>query len=687
MRKIIQLKIIFLFSFCFLLSSPVFAKDPTYKWTKVIGGTGTDLGSSVAIDSLDNVYLVGSFSETVNFNPESGIDLKTSEGNDDIFFSKYNSLGDHLWTKNIGGSSYDRGLSIAIDSENNIFIAGFFEETVDFDSGSGIDSKTSNGSEDVFLTKYSSSGNYQWTKTFGGTNSDYCQSLMVDGENNIYMAGHFIGTVDFDTGSGVDEKTSNGAYDVFITKYSSSGNYQWTKTFGGTGWDWGNSITLDSQNHIYIAGFFNNTVDFDPGIGTDQKISVGSDDIFIVKFDTQGNYYWARTVGGIGSDMGNSIAIDSSDNIYISGGFSDTADFDPGTETDSRTSNGSNDIFLTKYDEQGNCLWTKTTGGAGSDFSRSVEINRSDNVYIAGTFNETVDFNPESETDSKSSIGSYDSFITKYDFSGNYLWTKISGGTSMDLGVSIVADSQGNIYTNGYFNSDIVDFDPESSINNKTSNGGLDIFLTRFNDDTIAPDDNPNKINLTFGSEDSLKKTETIYLSNSPKLSGTISDAKNGTLYIYQRNTNGGKHLIETVSIDENGNWDYNLKDIKKNKTITLYFKTIDDNFNESSFSSPYRIYLDKNDPTFDKTKTLNNSIINNTSRTINFQATDDETAVSFYKLKLIQKNKVIKNWRKQKDNFYIVPQDVPLGTYILLIRAYDKAGNKAEKRVMIIVK
>jgi hypothetical protein len=684
MSKTKLILIAFFLSSCFFIPNSCFAKDPTYKWTKAVGGAEYDFADSTAVDSQNNAYITGSFYGTFDFDPSSGTDSKNSNGATDMFLSKYDSSGNYQWTRAIGGTDQETGWSVDTDPSDNVYVSGYFQSaTIDFDPSSRIDTKTKIGSYDMFLTKFDSDGNYKWTRTVGGTGYMEAVGVSADSSGSLYVTGGFSGTVDFDPGAGIDSKASAGSYDIYLTKYDSAGNYQWTRVVGGTSADGGKAITVDSSDNIYVSGYFSGTADFDPGTGTDSRDSVGSNDIFLTKYNSSGNYQWTKSIGGTGSDRSYSVTTDLTGNVYITGYFSEIVDFDPGTGINSKTSIGGEDVYIAKYNSSGNYQWVETFGSTSNDEGNSLVVDHYGNVYSAGFFQGTVDFDPGAGIDSKASAGSYDIYLTKYDSSGNYQWTKSIGGTGSDRSYSVTTDLTGNVYITGYF-SEIVDFDPTSSTDERTSAGSRDIFLTRFNDDTTSPDNNPNEIELTFGSGDSLKKTKTIYLKKKPELSGTIEDAENGTLKIYQRNKNGGKHLIDEISIDQNGNWNYDLKELKKNKTITLYFKTEDDNFNESNYSSPYKVYLDKEDP---KLLANKSELITNRSKSITFSATDDETEISYYKLKLIQGNKTIRTWRKQNSTTYQVPSTVKPGSYSLIIRAYDKAGNKAEKRIAVRVR
>ena len=169
---------------------------------------------------------------------------------------------------------------------------------VNFNPGGVADNHTSNGSWDVFITKYNSDGSYSWTKTFGGSGGDIGISIISDYQGNIFITGVFQDTVDFNPGGIADNHTSNGGEDIFISRLNSDGSYGWTKTFGGSGDDRGYSITSDNLGNIYITGRFDNTVNFNPGGVADNHISNGNDDAFITKYKPDGSYSWTKTFGG-----------------------------------------------------------------------------------------------------------------------------------------------------------------------------------------------------------------------------------------------------------------------------------------------------------------------------------------------------------------------------------------------------
>lgn len=191
------------------------------------------------------------------------------------------------WTKTFGGSLNDNSHSVSSDLSGNVYVAGTFKDTVDFDPGTGTDIHSSHGKHDVFVQKLDANGNFQWAKTFGSTESDYCHGITTDAANNVYITGIYQLSVDFDPSSGIDTITSNGQSDVFLHILDENGNYQGAKTFGGLSYDSGVVLAIDNSNNIFLSGVFSsNTVDFDPGNGVDTLSTNGSYDVFLMKLSS-----------------------------------------------------------------------------------------------------------------------------------------------------------------------------------------------------------------------------------------------------------------------------------------------------------------------------------------------------------------------------------------------------------------
>ena len=377
-------------------------------WIRAIGGPSDDRGMSIALDDSGNIYATGSFHETVDFDPDLGVNNLISNGKEDSFILKLDSNGDFLWAGAIGSTSDDIARSIAVDADGNTYITGLFEGSVDFDPGEGtFILSTGIIDHDIFIQKLNSNGDFLWAKDMGGpSNNDHGSSIAVDASANVYTTGGFLGTVDFDPGEGECNLSSyrDIDIDIFIQKLDTDGNFIWAKSIGGPSYDPVYSIAVDALENVYTTGCFsgsaeyNTPADFDPGPGYYNVFSNNdSRDIFIHKLDANGNFLWVRTMGGsYDEDEGLSIAIDSFANVYTTGKFERTVDFNPGTDIYNISSNGYVDIFIQKLDTDGNFLWALSMGENSEDVGRSIVVDPLANIYTNGGFLGTVDFDPGS---------------------------------------------------------------------------------------------------------------------------------------------------------------------------------------------------------------------------------------------------------------------------------------------------
>ncbi len=327
-----------------------------FLWAKAMGGPLFDGGEDISIDGFGNVYTTGSFQGTADFDPAPGTtESLISAGGYDIYISKLDNDGNYVWAKRFGGSSSgDHGNGISVDTSGNIHTTGTFSGTVDFDPNVGSSNLSSAGGTDIFISKLDNNGNYVWAGAMGGSSSgDYGHAISVDAAGNIYTTGYFMLTADFDPAeSETFELTCKGERDIFISKLNSDGNFLWTKAMGGALNEYGIDISLDSADNPYITGGFYGTVDFDPAeSATFELTSKGARDIFISKLDSDGTFAWAKSMGGISNDFGRSISVDTLNNIYSTGYFSETVDFNPGSGIFNLTSTGGDDIFVIRLDD------------------------------------------------------------------------------------------------------------------------------------------------------------------------------------------------------------------------------------------------------------------------------------------------------------------------------------------------
>lgn len=477
----------------FLFTTVLYSQ--TYDWANSFGGSWQDFGNEIVVDNEGNSIVVGHFNNTVDFDPGNGTYNLTSSGASDIFILKLDTEGGLVWAKSIGGVTAESAKSSTVDDFGDILITGYFYDTVDFDPGPNTYSLTSNGMQDIFILKLSNEGNFLWAKSMGATNgSDIGNSIKTDIMGNVLVTGQFEETVDFDPSANIFNLSSIGNSDIFILKLDVEGNFSWAKNIGSSSSDYGHTIDIGSENFIYISGYFNDQMDFDPGPGVFEITPFGSYDAFILKLDLSGNFIWGKNFGGENSNTNSrSISIDLFNNVYTVGEFSQTVDFDPSPNQYNLTAEGASDTYISKLDENGNFQWALRIGGLFIDRARSVVNDIDGFIYIAGEFNHTVDFNPGTDIYNLTSAGDLDVYIMKLNSNGDFIWAVQMGGIETDICNSLERDLEGNIYTTGFF-SGVADFDPGTSTSTLTSNGNFDIFISKISDDTFLGN-NENKYN------------------------------------------------------------------------------------------------------------------------------------------------------------------------------------------------
>ncbi|ESU22081.1 hypothetical protein FEDK69T_20560 [Flavobacterium enshiense DK69] len=478
--------------------------DPAFEWAFNTTGTpisgGESNGKEIVVDDFGKVFVLGYFESTADFD-FSGNAYNLTSGSGSLFLAKYESNGTLIWAKKIAGTSFsinalpdsDQAFNLSLDSNGDLILSGAFYGTVDFDPGPAVVTVSPDGLSDIFISKFDSNGNFVWVKTMGGSGNSYAkiQSLFLDANNNIYIGGVFDTQADFNPGPGVNVLIAAEGLDGFFARYDSNGNYVWAKSIAGNqGNEYINSIAADSAGNVLIAGNFLYSCDFNPDAGINLLNSVeGSEDAFIAKYNSSGGYLWAKQIGGSANDDVNAVKLDSAGNIYITGVFSGTVDFDPNAGTVTHTSLGAGDVFIAKYNPSGFYLWSKPIGGAGYEEAFSLLLDNNA-IYITGWFFGTSDFDPGAGTASLTSNGYNDVFWAKYDITGNYIWGKSLGGVNpspgehtspvYEKGFSLAAGNNGQVFLTGVFFG-TADFNPGPGIVNITSGQGYsNAFWGRF---------------------------------------------------------------------------------------------------------------------------------------------------------------------------------------------------------------
>ncbi len=357
------------------------------------------------------------------------------------------------WIKRLGGASNDVGFGVASDPNGNAYVVGTYTTSGNFNSGGTGGELTSAGSSDAFLVKYDSTGKFLWVKSLGGSGEDTAYAVTTDASGNVIVTGSF-GSSNFNPGGSGGTFATAGLQDIFVAKFNSGGTLLWSKCIGGTANDIGRGVAADGSGNIYLTGYFRSTnVNFNPG-GTGGTLTpTGLDDAFLVKYDPNGSYLWGKNLGGSGMDLGFAVTADGTGNVFVTGTYSkDGANFNPGGTGGTHTATyGAEDVFLAKYTSAGVFLWSKNMGGsANGDRGYGLAADPSGNIYVAGSFAQTGEFNMGAGGGLVNTAGAHDAFVAKYDVSGGLIWVRAGGGKGGDYAYSVATDPNSNVYIIGF---------------------------------------------------------------------------------------------------------------------------------------------------------------------------------------------------------------------------------------------
>ncbi len=404
-----------------------YSPSGSFLWGFGIGGPSYDAVWQMAIDDNSNVIIGGWFqSGGIDFDPGPGVTILPYSGGSgliyygDGFVAKYSATGVFQWAYDIGGTTvYDHVNAITTDHANNVYVSGEADDIFTIGSytfSSGIDGQ-------AFLVKFSSSGSILWAHNFGlpGTASSDCNPWGLKFSNGyIYMGGIFQATSNFDPWGTPAMLTSVGYYDAFIAKYDSNGNFVFVKQIiGSGGYDELLGLTLDASDNYYVTGHTSSaTMTFDPSSPGTSTVSApgggSNDDIFLAKYNSNGIYQWGTILGGTGDDFGWSVDINNGF-LYCTGQFQNTVDMDPSPAVSNLVSAGGDDIYITKYDLNGNYICGFRAGSALSDVGYGLAHDATGNLYATGQFGGTaVDFDPGIATLPLTSNGGTDAYLVKY---------------------------------------------------------------------------------------------------------------------------------------------------------------------------------------------------------------------------------------------------------------------------------
>jgi hypothetical protein len=422
-----------------------------FSWAIQAGGKLHDKTRCLATDSQGNVFLTGEFAGTAQF----GEHTITSEGEMDFFIAKCSPEGKFLWANSGGGSSVDRGYGVATDARGNCYVTGHYQSTNAIFGGVTLSNA---GDYDIFVAKYSSAGKLLWVRNGGGKGYDYGHGIAVDKEGNATVTGALVG----DGAFGAQQLISPGGAHVFCARYDTEGKLLWAETAQGKASNSGHGIAVDANGNAYVGGYSGGVgtlgglaltnaagrdvliAKFTPAgkvvwiaegngstnamvheiicdqagnvwaagmfkgilkLGDRSVLSHGDNDLLITSLTPDGQRLWTRTGGGPKVDYGLGVACDNSGFSYLTGEFTETAEF----VGSNLTSAGSTDIYIAKFDRSGTLQWLQQAGGDKGDNAYTIVADGLGNLYLSGSFSGTAKYGAHTIT----STGGNDTYLAK----------------------------------------------------------------------------------------------------------------------------------------------------------------------------------------------------------------------------------------------------------------------------------
>ncbi len=406
---------------------------PTVLWTRLLGSSSLDIAKSLTTGVDGAIYVAGL--------TDGNFDGQTSNGYFDAFITRYNPDSTKAWTQLLGTTSawvQEQGFSLLTGADGAIYLAG--------SSSGNLDSQSSSGGGDAFITRYNPDGSKAWTELLGGTSYDQATSLATGTDGAIYVAGYTTGNF--------DGLTNSGSSDAFLTRYKADGTKVWTQLLGTSFDEVATSLTTGADGAIYVAGYTTGNLG--------GQTNHGGVDAFITRYNPDGSKAWTQLLGTSFDDGATGLAAGADGAIYVTGWTSGNLG--------GQTNHGGVDAFITRYNPDGSKAWTQVWGTSLWEEATSITVGANGAIYVAGCTYGDLDGQPNN--------GGADAFVVRYNPEGTKAWTQLLGGSSNEEAFSLTVGADNAIYVAGA---------TDGHVDGQTSNGGMEAFITKLLVDTTAP--------------------------------------------------------------------------------------------------------------------------------------------------------------------------------------------------------
>lgn len=450
-------------------------------WIRTYGGQGDDEGLSSAVGSDGSIVVVGRFSSTVNVGE---VEIVSSGGSDAIIAS-FEPSGELRWFRTLGGAGAESANGVVVTAEGTVAVTGRFEGVVDFDprvesegddEGNAGVRRESSGQYDIYVVVLDRDGQLRWVYTAGGSGWDEGHDIALDAGGRLVVTGRFSSSVDFDPGEGEEQRVSSGECDAFVLRLGSDGSFDRVSSFGGAGEDVASAAAVAPAGAIVLAGWFSNTVDFDPGEGEDEHRAGGFSDLFVTMLGDDLGHRWAWTSGGSLVDQASSLDVEGDSGVWVTGFFVDVMRLRTDAEAIELRSSGRSDVFVVRLDTRGQPTWASSFGGESADYGYGVALAPNGEAVVTGRFAGAVDLDEERPGAELTAAGRSDAFVVAYGSSGELRWSKSFGGDGLDRGQN-VAIGDASLVVTGAFEEEVAFIDAPMTGSAQRANGATDLFV------------------------------------------------------------------------------------------------------------------------------------------------------------------------------------------------------------------
>jgi hypothetical protein len=442
---------------------------PEIQWGLTGSGNKLDRLTGIGMDALGNTYMTGIFEDSMAIDNGSQKDKIKGGGFRDIFLAKYDPSGNKVWAHGFGVRGWDYPWSLATDPAGGVYMGGVFFDSVNFDPAGGNGLLISNQAgfwTDGYIAKYDDNGNLTWAKHLKtARNRNASQSAVlfamhamdVDPAGNLIIGGALWDSVWFSPNDLIVSQTA--LRDMFLAKYDPNGNLIWVKLMGASSDQQINDLAVDSNGDIVVTGWIIGSVDLDPGMGTNTVASQGEMDPFVAKYSANGDHLWGFGLGSAAAgEEGRGVDVDGAGNVYITGRIRDDIDFDPGPGTQILSFSGGSDLYVAKYDPQGNFSWVFGLDGGTSEMGEGIDVQPNGDFTLIGKYGTPSGFDLDPGPDTVAIFnlaGGEDVFVARYDAMGNFQYGFDVRGLDDD-NITSVASVGNEIVAGGWFERTIL---------------------------------------------------------------------------------------------------------------------------------------------------------------------------------------------------------------------------------------